>query len=99
MTVIIIAVEQIPDLRDKETPPIQTAEEAAGRAEQFLGRYYAFKTLLSVRRDKDLWRLSYQVDIFAKKQVEVTLDADTGDVVVYGPEQTGVTIEDFPAQL
>ena len=67
-------------------PPIQTAEEAATRADQFISRYYVIKRLLSVHRQGDSWRLVYDIGIFPPaSKVEVLLDAATGNVTAYGP--------------
>jgi hypothetical protein len=64
--------------------PIQTAEQATYRAEQFLNRYHPFKILMSVRREENTWRLVYNVSLFGQAEMaEITLDADTGEVISY----------------
>ena len=66
--------------------PIETAEEATRRAEAFIGRYHAYKRLISVHRQPDSWLLVYDVSILGPKdRVEIILDASTGDVTGYGP--------------
>ena len=67
-------------------PEIRTAEEAADRAEKFLGRYYAFRTLKSASKEGRSWKLVYDTSIvpIAESLVEITIDASTGDVMGYG---------------
>jgi hypothetical protein len=63
--------------------PIQTAEDAIQRAESFLGRYYAFRRLLAVRKEDIGWLLEFDVGLITKEVVRITLDASTGTVIEY----------------
>ena len=68
-------------------PPILTAEDAAQRADLFLNRYYAFKTLLSVKKAGGLWHLVYDVSVIPPRtRVNLSVDADSGKVTAYDTE-------------
>jgi len=63
---------------------IKTVEQAVGKAEAFIIRYYAFHRLESVKKSADTWIVRFDVSVVGPKRiVTIRIDKNTGDVIEY----------------
>jgi hypothetical protein len=71
-------------------PPIATVEEGILRADEFVGRYDAFKRPLSAKKDGDTWLLEYDVGIMTVEKLKLRLDVNTGSVIEYNDPRASI---------
>ncbi|MBI4330736.1 MAG: hypothetical protein HY673_05615 [Chloroflexi bacterium] len=62
---------------------IESAQQAADQANQFISKYYQFRRLQKAQRQDGVWVVEFDVGILETRIARIKLDAETGTILEY----------------
>ena len=69
--------------------PVETVEQAIGRASNFLGRFdYLAQKPVSANREGDHWTVVIDVGLVFRQIVRLEVDSETGEITGFSDEGT-----------